>query len=123
MLLGTLGASLLGNLLTSNEVTREGEGTIKNRSGFLKPSHPLSNFELQNYYQNKLKFNGIYSSNNLPKIKDMAYLINFDEYKLIGTHWIASYVNVDITIIYKIIFYNCNITLNYWFRSKIDNFI
>ena len=31
--------------------------------------------------------------NNLPKIKDGAYVINLDEYESIGIHWIALYVN------------------------------
>ena len=57
------------------------------------PSHPLTNFEIQRCDQNKPKFNGIYSRNNLPKIKDRAYVINLDEYKSIGTNWIALYVN------------------------------
>ena len=26
--------------------------------------HPLTNFEMQKYYQNEHKFNGVYSSNN-----------------------------------------------------------
>ena len=30
---------------------------------------------------------------NLPKRKDGAYLTNLDEFKSIGTHWIALYVN------------------------------
>ena len=30
--------------------------------------------------------------NNLPKIKDQAYVINLDEYKSIRTHWIALYL-------------------------------
>ena len=30
---------------------------------------------------------------NLPKIKDGAYVINLDEFKSIGSHWIALYVN------------------------------
>ena len=52
--------------------------------------HPLTNFEIQNYYQNKPRFNGVYSRNNLPKkIKDRAYVINLDEYADVGTHWIA----------------------------------
>ena len=34
------------------------------------PSHPLTNFEIQKYYQNEPKFNDVYSRNNLPKIKD-----------------------------------------------------
>ena len=55
----------------------------------------LNNFEIQKYYQNGLNFNGVYSRNNLPKMKDRVYVINLDEYKPIGTHWIASYVNGD----------------------------
>ena len=56
------------------------------------PSHPLTNFEIQKYYQNESRFNGVYSRDNLPKRKDGAYLINLDEYSDIGTHWIAFYV-------------------------------
>ena len=51
------------------------------------PPLPLANFEMQKYYQNKPKFNGIYSRNNLIKIKDGSYVINRDEYKSIGTYW------------------------------------
>ena len=53
------------------------------------PPHPLTNFEIQNYYQNEPRFNGVYSRHNLPRIKDGAYVINLDEYSDIGTHWIA----------------------------------
>ena len=49
--------------------------------------------------KNKTKSNGVYSRNNLPKIKDGAYVINLDEYESIGTHWKALYVN-DNNIIY-----------------------
>ena len=55
--------------------------------------HPLTNFEIQKDYQNESRFNDDYSRNNLSKIKDGAYIINFDEYESIGTHWIALYVN------------------------------
>ena len=48
--------------------------------------HPLTNFEIQKYYQSERKFNGVYSRNNLPKIKDGAYVINLDEYEPVGTH-------------------------------------
>ena len=37
--------------------------------------HPLTNFEIQKDYQNKPKFNGIYSIINVLKIKDGAYVI------------------------------------------------
>ena len=57
-------------------------------------SHPLTNFEIQAYYQNEPRFFGIYSRDNLPdKIKYGAYVVNLDEYSDIGTHWIALYVN------------------------------
>ena len=61
----------------------------------LKPSNSLTYFEIQKYYQNEPKFNGVYSRNNLSKIKDGAYIINLDEYESIGTHWIALYVNAE----------------------------
>ena len=63
--------------------------------------HLLTNFEIQKYYQNgallssknESKFNGVYSRNNLPKIKDGLCAINLDDYKSIRTHWKALYVN------------------------------
>ena len=57
------------------------------------PPHPFTNFEIQKYCQNESKFNGLYSRNYLSKIKDGAYVINIDEFKSIGTQWIALYVN------------------------------
>ena len=60
-------------------------------------SHPVTNFEIQKY-QNQTRFNGFYSRDNLPKIKDGACVINLDEYSDIGTHLIALYVlNNDVT--------------------------
>ena len=64
------------------------------------PPHPLTNFEIQKYYKNQPRFNGVFSRNNLPKsnfiecnsikkIKDGAYIINLDAYANVGTHWIA----------------------------------
>ena len=55
----------------------------------MKP-HPLTNFKIQKYYENEPRINGFYSRNNLPKkIKDGTYIINPDEHKDTGTHWIA----------------------------------
>ena len=93
MLLGTLGDCLLGNLLTDI-------GTI--RAKFLMPPPPLTNFKMQKCYENELKFNGVYSRNNLPKIKNVAYVINIDEYESIGTHQIVSYVNN-----YRVTYFDC----------------
>ena len=89
MLLGTLGASLLGNILTGRGTNRAGEGIVRagyeNKKGrkqqqneFLMLPHSLTNFEIQKYYQNEPRFNGVYSRDNLPKVKDGAYVINLD---------------------------------------------
>ena len=52
--------------------------------------HPLTNLEIQKYYESETRFVGVYSRDNLPdKIKDGAYVINLDEYADIDTHWIA----------------------------------
>ena len=60
----------------------------------LTPPHSLTNFEIQKYYQNEPRFNGVFSRDNLPKkIKDGAYVINLDEYADVGTHWIALFCN------------------------------
>ena len=113
MLLGTLGASLLGNILAGwgidtagEEVTRAGYGNKKSQkrqdhkkqNGFLIPLHPLTNFKRQKYYQNEPRFNGGYSRDNSKNIRDEAYILNLDEYSDIGTHWVSLYVqNNDVT--------------------------
>ena len=59
---------------------------------FLMSAHPLTNFEIQKYYQNQPRFNRVFSRDNLPnKIKNWVYVINLDKYADIGTHWIALY--------------------------------
>ena len=104
MLLGPLGASLLGNLLTGGKgIMRAGEGIMRAGEGIMRagegakksllPFHPLTNFDIMDYYKNEPRFNGVYSRDNLPKtIKKGAYVINLDEYDDVGTHWIALYV-------------------------------
>ena len=113
MLLGTLGASLLGNLLTGGKgIMRasegsaasraKGEGIVRAGSGSKKrlnsllPFHPLPNIEISEYDKNEPRFNGVYSRNNLPnKIKKGAYVINLDEYENTGTHWISLFVKAN----------------------------
>ena len=61
-------------------------------------SHPLINCEIQKYYQNEPRFNGVYSRDNLPKIKDGGYVIKLHEYSNIGSHWVSLYVqNKNVT--------------------------
>ena len=65
------------------------------------PAHPLTNFEIQEYYKNEPRFNDVYSRDNLPKtIKNAtACIVNLDNYKNTGTHWIALHVK-DNEVIY-----------------------
>ena len=80
MLLGTLGAGLLGNLLSGKGIVRAGYGhpskkekriaragyghpfvlCFAKRLGFLMLSHSLTNFEIQKYYENQPRFNGVF---------------------------------------------------------------
>ena len=61
------------------------------------PPHPLTNFEIQKYYQNdsqlssqnKSKFNRVYSRNDLHRTKDEEQVINFDEYKSIKSDFLT----------------------------------
>ena len=103
MLLGTLGASLLGNLLTGGKgivmtgdgIVRAGSGSKKNLNSLL-PFHPLTNIEITEYYVNEPRFNDVYSRNDLPnKIKKGAYVINLDEYENTGTHWVSLFVKAN----------------------------
>ena len=59
------------------------------------PPHPLTSFEIQKYYQNEPRFSGVYSRDNLPRIKDGAYVINLDGCSDIGTHWFALYLQIN----------------------------
>ena len=50
--------------------------------------------EIQKYYQNEPRFNGVFSRNNLPKAKkDRSFVINLYEYANVDTRWIALFCN------------------------------
>ena len=59
------------------------------------PFHPLTNFEIQDYFKDEPRFNGVYSRNNLLNIKQEAYIINLDHSKNTGTHWVVIFVKKD----------------------------
>ena len=72
MLLGTLGASLLGNMLTGKGTNRPGYGALRagygSKTNLISTPHPLTNFEIKKYYENEPKFNGF--------ILEITYLKN-----------------------------------------------
>ena len=53
--------------------------------------HPLANFEIQKYYQNEPKVNGVYSRNNLPKVKVGAYVTS--QLQINRNSWVTLPVN------------------------------
>ena len=55
---------------------------------------------MQKYYQNELKFNDVYSGDNLPRTRDEAYVINLNEYSDIGTHQVVLWVNNSNNVTY-----------------------
>ena len=81
MLLGTLGATLLGNLLSEKGNVRAGSGNKKGKGIVIQK---YFNFEIQKYYENEpISF----SRDNMPKkIKDGAYVVNLDDYADVATH-------------------------------------
>ena len=90
MLLSTLGARLLWNLLKDKIILRAGYGAKRAGYGLKKkiltPPYPITNFET---HENEPRFNGAFSKDNLSKtIKNGAYVINLDDAD-VGTHWIA----------------------------------
>ena len=72
---------------------------VKKPLNSLLTFHPLTNIEINEYYKNEPRFNGVYSRNNLPnKIKKGAYVINLDEYENTGTHWVSLFVKPKYTV-------------------------
>ena len=107
----------MGNILADKPkipgrgVIRAGEGVIQTGKGTIRAGQ-----ETKKYYENKSKFNGVYSRNKLPKINDGAYITNIHEYESIGIHSIAVYANGD-NVIYSDSFgVKC-------IPKKIENFI
>ena len=69
ILLGGLASSLIANFLSKelfggSGIKRAGEG-IKKKS--LMPSHPLTKIEIQDYFKNERRFNGVFSRDNFQK--------------------------------------------------------
>ena len=99
--MGTLGASLLGNLLTGKGIIRAGDVIVRAGKGSKKKKFAITfssinKYRNSEYYSNESKFNGVYSRDNLPKItKKGAYVINLDEYENTGTHWISLFIKTN----------------------------
>ena len=63
------------------------------------PPHPLTNFEIRKYCENKPRLIGAFSRDNMPKkIKYRDYVINPDEYKDVSAHLIVCFCNRSETV-------------------------
>ena len=52
----------------------------------------MTNFEIMDYFKDVKRFNGVFSRNNLPKLKNRAYVINLDHSENTGTHWTVIFI-------------------------------
>ena len=90
------------------------------------PPRPLTNFEIQKYYQIQPVFHGVYSTYNLPKtkmqekVKDGTYIANLNEHSDIGTNSIDLYKSNNMLLI--LIFLELNIFQKKLKKSLINQY-
>ena len=60
---------------------------------FLVPFHPLSNIKITKYFKYEPTFNGVYSRDDLPRIKDGANVINLNNKQSKRTHWVSLFTD------------------------------
>ena len=58
----------------------------------------MNNIDITNYFKYEPRFNGVFSRNNLPKIKDGAYIINLDDKNSKGTHWVSLFIDRNVAV-------------------------
>ena len=63
--------------------------------------HPLNSIEITNYFNYEPRFNGVFSRNNLPTIKDGAYVINLDDKNSKGTHWGSLFIDRNAMVYFE----------------------
>ena len=82
-LLPPLAVSLVEQVISS--LVKGISGSVVRRAGreywikTVSPLHPLNKVEITNYFNYEPRFNGLFSKNNLPRIKDGAFSINIDD--------------------------------------------
>ena len=48
-------------------------------------------------------FNGVFSIDNLPRIKDGVYVLNLDNNQSKGTHWVSLFIDKNV-VVYFVLF-------------------
>ena len=67
----------------------------------LVPLKPLSNIEITKYFNYKPSFKGVFSRDNLPRIKDGPYIINLDDMQSKGTNLVSVFVDNNIAVYFS----------------------
>ena len=114
---------MLGNMLTRKEFMRT-QSAHNNMDPidkiFFVLHHLLSNINITSYFNYKPWFYGVFSRDNLPRIKDGAYVININDNKSKGAQWVSLIFDRN-TAMYFDFFLKSNIFLNvYQTKSKIN---
>ena len=65
---------------------------------FFSSAPPLKNIEITKYFNYEPRFNGIFSKNNLPRIKDGVYAINLNDKKHKGSHWVSLFIDKNTAV-------------------------
>ena len=82
--------------MSGRGVRRAGGGYMDKK--FLVLLHPSNNIEITNYFSCEPRSNSVFSRNNLPRIKDAAYVINLDDKNSKGTHWVSLFIDKSIAV-------------------------
>ena len=61
-------------------------------------SSPVAVIEITNSFSDEPRFNGVFSRNNLARIKDGAYVISLDDKNSKGTYWVSLFINKNVAI-------------------------
>ena len=56
------------------------------------------NIDITKYFNYEPRFNGVFSRDNLPRIKDETLLLNFDDKQSEGTQWVLFSVDRNTTV-------------------------
>ena len=68
---------------------------------FLVPLNPLNNIKITNYLHYEPRLNGLFSRNNLPRIKDGAFVINLDDTDSKGKHWVSLLIDKNTAVSFE----------------------
>ena len=101
MLLGTLNNSSLGNTLTGKGVMRAEKSFVKAGIGYnnMDINFQVSCIRITKYSNYQPRFNGVYSKDNLPRIKDRTYVIDDKQNK--ETYWFSLFIEKNTAVYFR----------------------